>query len=275
MRVEFQGHGSPHIHSVLWVKDAPKYGIDSNQKVCEFIDKYISASIPDDDNELKDLVVMLQKHRHSSYCARNGRCHFGFPKPPSDYTLIAEPLADDEDPNAGLSEEQKQMLAKVRKIVSENNLTFDQVLSKAGVGQTAYHEALKISTKGTVIALKRNPNECCVNNPTCLLGWNANTDIQFVLNAYACITYVASYMMKAEKAMGQLLKQVAEEHRTDDLKTKLNKVGAAFLTHREVSAQEAMYRALSMPMKHLSRSVVFTNTNPKDERIAVLKDKNE
>ena len=61
--------------------------------------------------------------------------------------------------------------------------------------------------------LKRNPNECCVN-PTCLLGWNANTDIQFVLNAYACIMYVASYMMKAEKAMGQLLKQVAEEHRT-------------------------------------------------------------
>ena len=45
-------------------------------------------------------------------------------------------------------------------------------------------------------------------------------------------------MMKAEKAMGQqlLLKQVAEEHRTDDLKTKLNKVGAAFLTPREVSA---------------------------------------
>ena len=50
-------------------------------------------------------------------------------------------------------------------------------------------------------------------------------------------------------------------------------MGAAFLTHREVSAQEAVYRALSMPMKHLSRSVVFTNTNPKDEHIAVLKDK--
>ena len=98
--------------------------------MCEFIDKYISASIPDDDNELKDLVVVLQKHRHSSYCAKKGRYRFEFPKPPSDYTLIAEPLTDDEDPNAGLSEEQKQMLAKVRKIVSENNLTFDQVLSK-------------------------------------------------------------------------------------------------------------------------------------------------
>ena len=40
--------------------------------------------------------------------------------------------------------------------------------------------------------------------------------------------YIASYMVKAEESMGLLMKQVAEEHRTDDLKTKLDKVGAAF-----------------------------------------------
>ena len=71
--------------------------------------------------------------------------------------------------------------------------------------------------------------------------------------------------------MGELLKQVAAEARTDELKTQLRKVGSAFLTHREVSAQEAVYRLLSLPMKQLSRSVVFVNTNPKHERIAVLK----
>ena len=71
------------------------------------------------------MMTMRCIDTHHNYCARNGRCRFEFPKPPSDYTLIAEPLADDEDPNAGLSEEQKQMLAKVCKIVSENNLTFD------------------------------------------------------------------------------------------------------------------------------------------------------
>ena len=65
--------------------------------------------------------------------------------------------------------------------------------------------------------------------------------------------------------------RVAAEARTDELRTQLRKVGSAFLTHREVSAQEAVYRILSLPMKQLSRSVVFVNTNPKNERIAVLK----
>ena len=51
----------------------------------------------------------------------------------------------------------------------------------------------------------------------------------------------------------------------------MRKVGSAFLTHREVSAQEAVYRLLSMPMKQLSRSVMSVDTNPKNERIAVLK----
>ena len=63
-----------------------------------------------------------------------------------------------------------------------------------------------------------------------------------------CVMYVASYMMKTEKAMGVLLKQVATEFRTEELKTQLRKVGSAFLTHREVSAQEAAYRILSIPI---------------------------
>ena len=64
--------------------------------------------------------------------------------------------------------------------------------------------------------------------------------------------------------MGVLLKQVAAEVRTDELKQQMRKVGSAFLTHREVSAQEAVYRILSLPMKQLSRSVVFIDTNPKN-----------
>ena len=89
-------------------------------------------------------------------------------------------------------------------------------------------------------------------------------DIQYVLDAYACVMYVASYVMKTEKAMGALL-------RTEELKKQLRKVGSVFLNHREVSAQEAAYRILSLPVKKLSREVVFINTNDKKERIAVLK----
>ena len=60
--------------------------------------------------------------------------------------------------------------------------------------------------------------------------------------------------------------------RTEDLKAQMKKIGSAFLTHREVSAQEAVYRLLSLPMKQLSRSVVFVDTNPMNERVGFLKD---
>lgn len=34
IRIEFQARGSPHAHCVLWVKDAPKYGVSKNDEVC-------------------------------------------------------------------------------------------------------------------------------------------------------------------------------------------------------------------------------------------------
>ena len=50
-----------------------------------------------------------------------------------------------------------------------------------------------------------------------MLARQANHDIQYVLNAYACVMYVASYVMKTGKEMGVLLKQVVAEVRTDEL----------------------------------------------------------
>ncbi len=49
IRIEFQARGSPHAHYLLWIKDAPKYGVDSNASVCQFIDQYITCEIPDKD----------------------------------------------------------------------------------------------------------------------------------------------------------------------------------------------------------------------------------
>jgi len=39
-----------------------------------------------------------------------------------------------------------------------------------------------------------------------------------------------------------------EEFANENIKSQLKKVGSIFLTHREVSAQEAVYRLLSLPM---------------------------
>ena len=85
-------------------------------------------------------------------------------------------------------------------------------------------------------------------------------DLQFVLNAYACVIYVASYIMKSDRAMGEILKRLASEVRTQELRAQIRKVGSAFLSHRQVGAQETVCRVLSLPMKQLSRAVVFVDT---------------
>ena len=215
-------------------------------------------------------MLLLQEHKHSTYCKKGPTCHFHFPQPPSPITLIAK---SDTDPDK-LKTAQKT-LSKVRKALVEGdtNVGLEELLDSAGVEHDSYMDALHTSSKGNTVVLKRSPDESKINNynSAVMMAWQANMDIQYVMNAYACVMYVASYIMKTERSMGELLKRVALESRSDELIKQLRKVGGAFLSHREVSAQEAAYRILSIPMKQLSRSVVFVDTNPKNERIAVLK----
>ena len=200
--------------------------------MCDFIDQYVSCKLPNENDKLKDLVSLLQQHKHSSYCKRNKTCRFSFPKPPSQKTLITK-----FDPENTDVEHSGTVLKKVQKLISDGNtdLSLTELLDKADVTETEYVDALETSCTGNIVVLQREPHECCINNYNSSVML-ANMDIQFVLNAYACIMYVASYIMKSERSMGELLKRVAAEARTDELRTQLRvEVGSAFLTHREVS----------------------------------------
>ena len=88
IRIEFQNRGSPNAHCVLWVKGAPKFGKHPDSEVCDFIDKYISCTIPNDNEKLKELVLLVQQHKHSTYCKRNKQCCFSYPQPPSLCTYL-------------------------------------------------------------------------------------------------------------------------------------------------------------------------------------------
>ena len=275
IRIEFQARGSPHAHTILWIKDAPQYGKDSDEKVTEFIDKYQVCSYPHDDEELQNLV-QLQKHTHSSSCLRYGLCRFGIPKMPSPVTLISsEP--ENTDDKVKIVNGAKDVFSRVQKILDEitdfENVTLEHVLEASGITMEEYIDALEVSKNGHSVVLRRKLLEMNINNynPAVLRAWRANMDIQFILHAYACVMYVTSYMMKSERAMGELLKQVVKETRGDDIRTQLRKLGTTFLNHREVSAQETAFRLLSMPLKRQSRKVVFINTDPKNERATMTK----
>lgn len=41
-------------------------------------------------------------------------------------------------------------------------------------------------------------------------AWEANLDVQFVTNVYSCVMYLASYVSKPEKTLGDVLKAVSK-----------------------------------------------------------------
>ena len=73
-KIEFQVRGSPHAHCLLWVKDAPRVDVNTEEEVCKFVDKYICGKIPseiEENEELQNLVMKLQTHRHSPCCQKH------------------------------------------------------------------------------------------------------------------------------------------------------------------------------------------------------------
>ena len=82
-RVEFQQRGSPHIHALFWIKDAPQYGQDDNETILSFVDKYVTCSSTMQ-NDLQNELINLQMHRHAKTCKKKGNkiCRFNFPLPP-------------------------------------------------------------------------------------------------------------------------------------------------------------------------------------------------
>ncbi|XP_037127750.1 uncharacterized protein LOC119134799 [Syngnathus acus] len=76
-RLEFQHRGSPHIHCLIWVKDAPVFEEASEGAICGFVSRYISAQLPDPEKEpaLYKKVTEVQMHSksHSKTC-QTPRC---------------------------------------------------------------------------------------------------------------------------------------------------------------------------------------------------------
>ncbi|KAL3986446.1 leucine-rich repeats and death domain-containing protein [Sarotherodon galilaeus] len=298
-RVEFQARGSPHIHLLVWVKDAPKFGSDLEDHVYKFIDKYITCKMPDQnaDPELNKIVSEVQVHsrNHSRSCKKgNVSCRFGFPKLPVDQTMITFPSPDDDDDHndkqhstskeKGTNEKQKQKnrrmaLAKkqkeakeklqpLRDLLCDPNSSFEdlsELLHKCKLTYEQYLDCVFNLSNGHVILLKREPNDCWVNayNADLLRAWNANMDIQYVIDDYSCLMYMMSYVSKPEFEMTQFLNGVIQEVKKSNVneRDEMKQIMQAYAKHREVSAQESVARTCSLPLKKCSRSVVFIQTD--------------
>ncbi|XP_062597054.1 uncharacterized protein LOC134258504 [Saccostrea cucullata] len=282
-RVEFQQRGSPHMHCLYWIENAPKLDEDGEEAVCNFINKYVSCAVPseEEDLELMNIVSAVQQHskKHSKSCKKKGtECRFNFPRPPSVCTFINSPFEEDDDTETtDLQKQQsiaKEILLQVWNEVQDeanNSKTTENIFSHLGLTQAQYEETHKRLAKKRTVILERNPNELWINqyNPCLLKCWDANMDIQFVLDPFSCIVYIISYISKSEREMGMLLKQtkIEAEEGNESARTTLKKIGSAYLNHREVSTQEAVYRVCNLKMKECSRKVVFVPVGDNPTRL--------
>ena len=56
-RIRFQQRGSPHIHGLFWVKDAPQYGKSPNEEIITLIVyKHVTCQKPNISSEMEELV---------------------------------------------------------------------------------------------------------------------------------------------------------------------------------------------------------------------------
>ena len=165
-RVEYQQRGSPHIHMLIWLEDAPVYGHDSDDVVTSFIDEIITCKKTDNDPELEQLVNR-QIHRHCQTCRKKSKaeCRFNFPQPPMKSTRILYPLDND------MSETDMRKHKDTWKNISEHlndmkegeDISFDQLLINLDITEQNYYLAIQSHLNSPTIFLKRNPNELRVN----------------------------------------------------------------------------------------------------------------
>ena len=193
-------------------------------------------------------------------------------------TIILEPL-DLASVDETFAENLKNSLKKIRELLdgikADETMTFTELLERLGLTETQYIKAIRISISHTTLFLKRSPAEIRVNcyNPNLLNAWKANMDIQYVLDPYACAVYILSYITKGQRGMSKLLRKASEEAKegNNDIVKRVRHIGNKFLNAVEISAQEAVYLVLQMPLRRSSRDFQFINTSDPDERTFLVK----
>ena len=277
---EFQMRGVEHPHCAIHVKDAPKLDENSDDEVVEFIDKFITCSLPDEDTEpeLHELVTSRLSHKHTFTCRKKKgvRCRFNAPWPPSKTTRIirGENLSSDE------VKKSKRLVDKVLHEITSmqyglNDVILEDILYSCGISEEEYENAMDTMQKNTTILYKRQANEINVvpYNTVLLTLLRSNMNIQFVTGSYGLLTYLTAYMCKDDKNMSELMKKASKEASSGDIRGKLKKVGNVFVKNREVGIHEATKRVLSGPFRRSNLQTIYIPTGPQNERIRMLKPK--
>ena len=134
---------------------------------------------------------------------------------------------------------------------------------------------IDVGNKARFYVLRRAQGAEMINpyNSSLLRAWGANMDIQMVGSVYGAAEYVCHYMCKDEpQQLRQLIATNLDKlpHNSTQ-RQRLLKIGNTLISHRILSAQEAVYRTTGLHLRGSTRSTIFINTSKPDKRVKILK----
>ncbi|XP_057335407.1 uncharacterized protein LOC130674157 [Microplitis mediator] len=279
---EVQQKGTLHRHMLFWLNDAPTYNPEDGNSISDcvqFIDKFITCRL-DQDNPY---VIYYQHHKHTVTCYKGSKnlkkFRFHYPMWPMPETKILTKLPSDQrTPRVKLNFQKIiDYLDELSK--SPRKISFAQLLIELKLSELEYIEAARYPLQTTRVFLKRESNEILINayNPDILNLLRSNMDIQFICDAYACVTYLTDYVVKVEKEMAKLFRNLTEQFAQGDYTNseKVKIIGNAFINKRVLAGQAAASIVLHIPGFKSSRYGVIVPTFHSDERTRVVKNNKE
>ncbi|KAF0747465.1 ATP-dependent DNA helicase, partial [Aphis craccivora] len=291
-RVEHQHRGSPHVHMLLWLDNAPVFDPEKPETfgACvALINKYIKCMV--DDSSPAHQYLHENTHNHTHTCYRTDKdkqmkkCRFNIPYPPMNETCILTPLTAENSYSHLITRQiriqQYEKLLQYLRDFKDSETSSDpsledilQILSIQDVNE--YKSIIRTVIKRPTVFLKRTIKQRMISgfNEELFPLWQSNMDIQFKLDVYSCVRYVNEYIGKSQRGISKLMRDIVENLKTStdiSVKEQLKRIASTFSGSQEISAPEAVYTCLSMKQCNTSTGYIFINTSHPEKRTRMLK----
>ena len=265
-RFEWQHRGSPHVHGIAWLPDAPdvRQVLNSSEStstaakevLLQYVDKIVStvnpAVLPDGSNVDEA------------------------PPPKTNPHICNLPYSEVDDFDQDLSDLiatcQRHTRCSAAYCLRTKN---GQQKCRFGYPKPLQPEtALVMEEEDPILLTARNDSLINNYNPVQLSAWRANVDMQYCVSRRKVIEYCAKYATKCEprsQSLKDIFATIVKSLKEDSFSLKavqkllINSVG-----ERDVSAQETCHLLLQLPLLKVSRDFVVLSLDGSravDERL--------
>ena len=249
LRFEWQHRGSPHVHGLAWLPDAPD------------VEDIMASSESSTDIARWPLI----QHVDKIVCTVNpailldGTNADNAPPPKTNPHICNRSYAEVEDFDQDLTDLiatcQRHTRCSAAHCLRTSN---GQQKCRFGFPKPLQPETTLITEEGEPTLLTAR-NDGIINsfNPVQLSSWRANVDMQYCVSRHKVVEYCAKYATKCEprsQPLKEIFTTIMRSLKEDDTSLKavqkllINSVG-----ERDYSAQETCHLLLQLPMFHASR----------------------